>query len=126
MSDTGPDPKDIVRNNQRTWPRAAYLQGREIIMNKQELHVELSVTVEKSGEARGSSSAGEVVYWVIRNGLTDTVTFKERPEEVRAGAKGYSGRGKSTYFQETPERPMPLGGGMNSSSGRKEEAGTKR
>lgn len=84
-------------------------------------------------KARGPGSAGEVVYWVIRDGLTETLTFEGRPEDVRAGANGCSGRGESkcqgseagTYFQETSERPVPLHGGINSSSRRKDEAGTK-
>ena len=50
----------------------------------------------KVEKARGPGSAGEVVYWVIRDGLTETVTFEGRPEDVRAGANGCSGRGETS------------------------------
>lgn len=75
----------------------------------------MSVTVEKNGEGIGPGQCWEVVCWVIRDSFTDSVTFEGKSEDMRAGAKGCSGReesrgqgsGAGPYTGETSEKPVP-------------------
>lgn len=92
------------------------LRWREIRIEPTENYTgSVSLLWRKVEKAQGLGRAGEVVYWVVRDGLTAMVTFEGRPEDVRAGAKGCAGRGEnrcpgsgtSIYIGETSERPVP-------------------
>lgn len=72
------------------------LRWREIRIEPTENYTgSVSLLWRKVEKAQGLGRAGEVVYWVVRDGLTAMVTFEGRPEDVRTGAKGCAGRGEN-------------------------------
>lgn len=108
------------------------LRWREIRIEPTENYVwSVSLLWRKVEKAQGLGRAGEVVYWVVRDGLTDMVTFEGRPEDVRAGAKGCA-EGKAgakalgqALTLEKPQRDQCLGGGMNPVLGGRKKAETE-